>query len=97
LPAIIDSLRRAGRDEVGDRLVTIAGGEAGRASRLLESILHSGDPDRSQAVSRYLLAEIGPATPRLPCRACRMQHARRPGICNRNRHEVREPDRGAAA
>lgn len=60
LLAIIDGLRQAGRDDVGDRLVTMVSGEAGRASRLLESILHSGDPDRSHAMTRYLLAQIGP-------------------------------------
>ena len=40
--------------------MAIVSGETGRASRLLESILHSSDTDRSHAMSGYLLAQIGP-------------------------------------
>lgn len=60
LLAIIDGLRQAGHDDAGDRLVAIVGGEPGRATRLLESILRSTDTDRSHAMSGYLLAQIGP-------------------------------------
>lgn len=58
--AIIDGLRQAGRDDVGDRLVAIISGEIGRASRLIQSILHSDDPGHSHAKIGYLLAQIGP-------------------------------------